>query len=174
MNKCRTDCFLKRTCRRLESRGCVAGGCLRRRGCRCWGSGLGALLRGFLFFHPWKLVGQGCATRQRGRALLVLRRRCRLCPELEAIRGSSLLAPRSRLVACAGTQTRDGVLERRWNCCRVLDWWSLKWLQDSGERRQALCKGRLAVDEPNLPLKFKIHRFALARRASSDTNVRKK
>lgn len=96
MKESRTDSYLKRTCRRLESRGCVAGGCLRGRGCRCWGSGLGALLRGFLFLHPWKLMGQGRATRQRDRALLVLRRRCRLCPELEAIRGSSLLAPRSR------------------------------------------------------------------------------
>lgn len=143
------------TCRGLQSNVGIAGWCgWGGGGGRCSRSRFRALLGGFLLLHPGELVGQGTAAGRRDRALLRLR-----SPELQAI-GGALLASWSRLAACARAQAGYGVLERRRNYCRVLDWWSLKWLQDSGERRQALSEGRLAVYEPNLPLKFKIHSFS--------------
>lgn len=108
-------------------------------------SSLRTLLRRFLLLHPGKLVGQRSDRGGRGRGLA---RRTGLLRDtvvrLVAIcgRGSSaLLIPSSccRLDGCARAQAGDGVLEGRRNYCRLLDWWSLKWLQDGGEGRQALC-----------------------------------
>lgn len=161
------------TCGRLDARRSIPRGGWRGVGWR-WGDdsstgdwaapGLGALLRWLFLFHPGELVGQGTDRGGRSRGGLARRAGLLGCVvmSLVAICGGGspvLLAPRSRfrLAARAGAEAGDGVLEGRRNYCRLLDWWSLKWLQDGREGRQALCKGRLAVYKPDLPLKFKIH-----------------
>ena len=162
------------TCGWLDARWSIPRGVWWREG---WGWGgdrpattgaawrLWALLGRFLFLHPGEFVGQGTDRDGRsrglaGRAGLLDSKVMRLV----AISGRGspvLLAPSSwfRLAGCARAEAGYGVLEGRRNYCRLLDWWSLKWLQDGREGCQALCKGRLAVYKPDLPLKFKIHSF---------------
>lgn len=144
------------TCGWLDARRSVPRGSWRRGG---WGGGddgsgtagvapwLGALLVWFLLLHPGELVGNRAGRGDRGRGGGLAGRVWLLggsVMRLEAISGGVspvLLASRSwsRLAGCAGAEAGDGVLKGRRNYCRLLDWWSLKWLQDGGEGRQALC-----------------------------------
>lgn len=66
----------------------------------------------------------------------------------------------------ARIQARNGLLKGRRNQCRAwkrraLDWWTLKWIGDRGERCQALSKRRLTIDKTALSFEFVIHLHSL-------------